>query len=424
MELEEVLQFISRATGYEMSELSEAALLNTPKSTRSQMFIFCMGFVDFPSLFQVSGALRLGSDEALRMHKDYQLISQALIRNLPAGTVYRDLAKVLFWHTLDKVVWGRIALELADISPDFVGRVIAAMTSGLMGASHVTDLMTRSSRAVFAELKLKDKIISCYPFFKMNDVHIIGCGGTGARLVPLVAQFMGLYYPESTLHLWDGDIVEANNLERQLFIPADLGKYKASVLERRYKVLHGNVKAHNVMFTVRHARNVKPFSAVMMCVDSLQTRKDIIRDMVRQAGSSSGGGIARLFIDGGNTDSWGQVTTFTNQDAANNTVFGAVKLFEDQKKGLVDLGFAPVPYDLYGGPVGGTGVSCGGMEQSMAINSLIASGMFAALQNWHFDNPLLTSVVFYGLDGQVRSPITLSEVLRDPVSWEQGGDNL
>jgi len=270
--------------------------------------------------------------------------------------------------------------------------------------------------------KLKDRILACYPSFLVNDVHIIGCGGTGARLVPLVAQFMGLYYPEKTLHLWDGDTVEPKNLDRQLFVQNDIGKYKAAVLEKRYRVLHKKTVAHNRHYQRTSGRSLDNFSAVMIAVDSVEARRMIISSL--RASPQQDSGKNYLVVDGGNTDSWGQVTTFTVVPNLRTQLESNTPLFEDKRLGLFDLGFAPVPYGMYSGPIAGTGISCGGMEQSMAINSLIASGMFASLQNWHFENPLLSSVVYYGLDGMVRSPITINEVLKDVEEWLDAGQAM
>lgn len=74
------------------------------------------------------------------------------------------------------------------------------------------------------------------------SIHIVGCGGTGSRLVPLVAQLVRshpLLSSTTNIFLYDGDEVELKNLSRQNFAPADIGKNKAMVLAARYGKAYG-----------------------------------------------------------------------------------------------------------------------------------------------------------------------------------------
>lgn len=64
-----------------------------------------------------------------------------------------------------------------------------------------------------------------------KQVLVIGCGGTGARLIPPLIKVLP---QEAEIYLIDGDIVEARNLARQHFSPEDVGHYKAEVLAERY----------------------------------------------------------------------------------------------------------------------------------------------------------------------------------------------
>lgn len=61
----------------------------------------------------------------------------------------------------------------------------------------------------------------------MSNHFIIGCGGTGSWLVPLLLRMRA---KGDNLILMDGDIVEEKNFDRQLFQPEYLGWNKAEAL--------------------------------------------------------------------------------------------------------------------------------------------------------------------------------------------------
>ena len=88
-------------------------------------------------------------------------------------------------------------------------------------------------------------LFSWTPNFVPNKIIVFGCGGTGSRVVPLIAQFVKscawVLNPE--LVLIDFDSVEEKNLLRQNFISSDVGKNKAVVLASRYS------KAFNIAIT-------------------------------------------------------------------------------------------------------------------------------------------------------------------------------
>jgi PRTRC genetic system ThiF family protein len=78
--------------------------------------------------------------------------------------------------------------------------------------------------------------------------RVIGCGGTGSKLIPELAQALALYLESGTqvnrscnvdLVLCDPDIVEVGNLNRQHFPPSDVGKNKARALADRYSAAYG-----------------------------------------------------------------------------------------------------------------------------------------------------------------------------------------
>lgn len=69
----------------------------------------------------------------------------------------------------------------------------------------------------------------------------LGAGGTGGHTAPHLYRLLYSLERPARLLLCDGDIVEAKNLVRQNFSPADLGENKARVLAERYASVFGMV---------------------------------------------------------------------------------------------------------------------------------------------------------------------------------------
>ena len=69
----------------------------------------------------------------------------------------------------------------------------------------------------------------------------LGAGGTGGHTAPHLYRLLYSLERPARLILCDGDIVEAKNLVRQNFSPADLGENKARVLAERYASVFGMV---------------------------------------------------------------------------------------------------------------------------------------------------------------------------------------
>lgn len=73
--------------------------------------------------------------------------------------------------------------------------------------------------------------------FPMNvpvKIVMLGAGGTGAFAAPHIYRLLYALERPARFIICDGDVVEAKNLNRQNFSPADLGGNKARVLAERY----------------------------------------------------------------------------------------------------------------------------------------------------------------------------------------------
>ena len=230
----------------------------------------------------------------------------------------------------------------------------------------------------------------------VHDVVLVGCGGTGSRVIPPLVQELkqAVTAINPCLYLVDGDIVENKNLSRQNFINRDIGRNKAIVMAERYGAAldfpivavpeyieseldyvvnnYAEEQSRRKMGTMR--------KLVILCVDSIQARLDIL-------GLCNPGDV---IIDAGNEDTFGQVS-----------IFDTVSLphipgdYKDQnvviKPFLGDyaLPFIPAPISQYihaiNNPSPATG-SCADLDQSLAVNFMMAAGIIAMVQGIMYNN--------------------------------------
>lgn len=141
-------------------------------------------------------------------------------------------------------------------------------------------------------------------------IDLVGCGGTGSRLLPMLAdldlalkQFgmPGLY-----LAVFDPDIVTEPSVGRTLFTASDIGQYKATVAVDRVNYTYGTL--YRGMPTRYHYPFWNPERAgeapdiVITCTDSLRSRVEIYNGMLY-----SGRRPPRYWLDCGNGRDHGQV---------------------------------------------------------------------------------------------------------------------
>lgn len=78
-----------------------------------------------------------------------------------------------------------------------------------------------------------------YPLDFPVKVVQLGAGGTGGHIAPHLYRLLYSLDRPARYVICDGDVVEAKNLVRQNFAPADLGENKARVLAERYASVFG-----------------------------------------------------------------------------------------------------------------------------------------------------------------------------------------
>ena len=96
---------------------------------------------------------------------------------------------------------------------------------------------------------------------KKRNVLIIGAGGIGSFLIPLLDK-TGLY----DMTVYDPDIVEEKNLTYQNFSSVEVSMKKVEAMGKRYKL---DAKP----FPVLTANQIKGYDLVICCADNLDIRR-------------------------------------------------------------------------------------------------------------------------------------------------------
>lgn len=269
-----------------------------------------------------------------------------------------------------------------------------------------------------------------------QTVVIFGCGGTGSRLIPAIAKLMStlttLISPEMVLV--DFDIVEEKNLARQNFAKADIGKNKAEVLAARYGKAYGlkitpiTVAAGTPeytealeMFNLRE-RLTGP-AMYILAVDSANARRQILTTALR---SQAGMPNSSVVIDAGNEDIFGQVSYWTTGKIAQNSAKD-LEFIYNWYQGFIPgnhiLSELPMDQMYYLNMQDGESTrSCADLDQTLAINNMMAAQVIAYAQNFLMGKPNRTWRTNFDLfNGVSHDNIEVTEVLRRVVAPKTEG---
>lgn len=130
----------------------------------------------------------------------------------------------------------------------------------------------------------------------------VGCGGTGSWLAPKLARIAQAESArEVSILLIDPDTIEAKNVGRQNFCPAEIGLAKSVALSRRLALAYG----------VNARALIQPFATMPLPPDTLRVYLGCVdnapaRRTIHQALALNGPDRA-IWIDGGNAANGGQV---------------------------------------------------------------------------------------------------------------------
>lgn len=265
-----------------------------------------------------------------------------------------------------------------------------------------------------------------------QDIILVGAGGTGSRVIAPLVQTIKQAQAQLNAQLFivDGDHFENKNLARQNCILRDMGRNKAVVMAERYgQALDFPIVAHpsyvkpngNILNELRSSAIEQGMRAPLstrklwiMCVDSVNARLMIMA----QAGPQD------VIIDAGNEDTFGQVSIFDRVSVPHlpgprdQTV--ALKPFS----GEYELPFIPAPITPYLealiNPPKATG-SCAELDQSLAINNLMAAGIINMVQNLAYNNKFYCRTNYYDLikgnSSERMTPVWFNQVWNEQTEY-------
>jgi molybdopterin/thiamine biosynthesis adenylyltransferase len=116
----------------------------------------------------------------------------------------------------------------------------------------------------------------------IGTIAVVGLGAIGSRVACLLNE-IGLGHG---MHLYDGDRVEGHNLSSQVYEYEDVGRWKATALYDRLKSKWDDLSQRSAH--IHYVTNQKlRHDVVILCVDSMRTRKQIMQHCVWLNGQTS-----------------------------------------------------------------------------------------------------------------------------------------
>lgn len=141
-------------------------------------------------------------------------------------------------------------------------------------------------------------------------VAVIGAGGTGSYVMQSLAK-MNLAVKELVagskgIHVtcYDDDLISESNVVRQLYSKSDINDPKAEILTQRINQFYNYDWDYIVgKFEERHGNANDDFHIVCVCVDSMESRKKIYKNLENSNTYSDG----TYCFDFGNGKNFGQI---------------------------------------------------------------------------------------------------------------------
>ncbi len=242
-------------------------------------------------------------------------------------------------------------------------------------------------------------------------IHLVGVGGNGAQMAACLARLdiamKALGHPHG-LHVtaFDADRVSEANVGRQLYSPADIGRYKAIVTIHRLNQFYGlDWIAHPTRYEEFQTSRYSPLSAdiLVSCVDSRAARRTLHEAVFDRRGRYT------YWLDLGNTEATAQVVLGQGPWRTRNQTAPRLPCVTELFPELLD---ASVPDD--------NRPSC-----SVRV-SLSAQGLFINDVAVRFGAQLLYELFSKGYLGQHGAVINLDSkrvgpIGADPQTWERFG---
>ena len=268
-----------------------------------------------------------------------------------------------------------------------------------------------------------------------NSVFVIGAGGTGGRLIPLLSQFLKTldWIRDPTIYLVDHDTVEERNLKRQNFVHVDVNRHKAVVLAERYEGAYGTriipivekiTEENALTFWATKApetNTIQSSPLIIMCVDSAGARRNIIRSFAR---FNQRGGALPLYIDSGNEDSFGQVQFFHPTPIWDTLIKTNVPDIISRIPEMIPVSkkiqFSPMDVNFYKNLVDTPSrASCADLDQTLAINAMMATSIMGIVQNYYYSKPFRFNRINVCLSsGSILENNSIRNLATKVIDWD------
>lgn len=141
-------------------------------------------------------------------------------------------------------------------------------------------------------------------------IYLIGCGGTGSfaalHIARLAYHWRDRMRDTLSIVFVDPDVVEAKNVGRQNFCPAEIGQHKAHRLMVRYNAAFG-LSIECMCDPLEDVEIHTQHKAIMVgCVDNVHARQ-AMHQLVARLGRTYDGASRLWWLDAGNHENAGQV---------------------------------------------------------------------------------------------------------------------
>ena len=178
-------------------------------------------------------------------------------------------------------------------------------------------------------------MLSYDPKQHIQDIVLVGCGGTGSQVARTIARITRMMLDSGKsaprLRFVDPDIIEHKNVGRQLFQDSTIGMYKAVELARRFNYALGlEIEAVVEPFNHQEHINNRYGTVIIGAVDNWRGRKAIAK--AKDA----------IWIDCGNSRHSGQVVIGNTGDVGRMTY--AIKNINTTRKSIHKLPNAGLVY--------------------------------------------------------------------------------
>ena len=168
-------------------------------------------------------------------------------------------------------------------------------------------------------------------------IALIGCGGTGSLVAPRLARLdyvlKKLGHPGLYVTIYDGDVVEQNNVGRQNFNKNDIGDFKAANIVQKINLSYGlDWECLN-----EYIKEVPKANFIISCVDNIDTRNLIAKRLEIPSIDNIEYKQQYYWLDCGNGKDFGQV------------ILATMHYITQPKKSIFNCnGKLPSVIDLYG----------------------------------------------------------------------------